>query len=43
MSDNNKKDVLWHGDSRFDEKKIILDDFITFIRNSERFSGPFLE
>ena len=43
MSDINKKDVLWYGDSRFDEKKIILDATKTFIKDSERISGPLLE
>ena len=40
MSDNDKKDVLLYGDSRFDENKnkFILEATINFIKNSERFS-----
>ena len=41
MSENNKKDLLLFGDSRFDENKnkVILEATITFIKKSERFTG----
>ena len=41
MSDNVKKNVLLYGDSRFDEFKnrFILEATITYIKDSERFSG----
>ena len=37
MSNNNKKDLLLFGDSRFDENKnkVILEATITFIKKSE--------
>ena len=40
MSENNKKDLLSFGDSRFDENKnkVILEATITFIKKSERFT-----
>ena len=45
MSENNKKDLLLFGDSRFDENKnkVILEATITFIKKSERFTGPLFE
>ena len=45
MSKNNKKDLLLFGDSRFDENKnkVILEATITFIKKSERFTGPLFE
>ena len=41
LSDNRKKDVLLYGDSSLDEKKnkFILEATLTFINESERFSG----
>ena len=44
ISDNVKKNVLLYGDSRSDEVKsrFILEATITYIKDSERFSGyPF--
>ena len=43
MSDKNKKDVLLHGDFRFDENKnrFILEATKKYIKTSERFSGSF--
>ena len=45
MSENNKKDLLLFGDSRFDENKnkVILEATITFIKKSERFTGSLFE
>ena len=45
MSDNNKKDLLLFGDSRFDENKnrFILEATLMYIKNSERFSGSLFE
>ena len=45
LSDNNNKDVLLYGDSRFDENKnkFILEATITYIKISERFSGSLFE
>ena len=44
MSENNKKDLLLFGDSRFDENKnkVILEATITFIKKSERFTDLYL-
>ena len=41
LSENNKKDLLLFGDSRFDENKnkVILEATLTFIKKSERFTG----
>ena len=41
MSENNKKDLLLFGDSRFDENKnkVILEVTLSFIKKSERFSN----
>ena len=45
LSENNKKDLLLFGDSRFDEnkKKVILETTLTFIKKSERFTGSLFE
>ena len=45
MSENNKKDLLLFGDSRFDENKnkVILEATLTFIKKSERFNGSLFE
>ena len=45
MSDNVKKNVLLYGDSRFDEVKnrYILEATITYIKDSERFSGSLFD
>ena len=45
MSENNKKDLLLFGDSRFDENKnkVILEATITAIKKSERFTGSLFE
>ena len=45
MSENNKKNLLLFGDSRFDEnkKKVILEVTLTFIKMSERFTGSLFE
>ena len=45
MSDNIKKNVLLYGDSRFDEGKnrFILEATITYIKDSERFSGSLFD
>ena len=45
MSENNKKDLLLFGDSRFNENKnkVILEATITFIKKSERFIGSIFE
>ena len=45
LPDNAKKEVLLYGDSFFDQNKnkLILEATLTFIKNSERFSGPLLE
>ena len=45
ISENNKKDLLLFGDSRFDENKnkIILEVTITFIKKFERFTGSLFE
>ena len=44
MSENNKKDLLLFGDSRFDENKnkVILEATITFIKKSEDFLDLYL-
>ena len=41
LSENNKKDLLLFGDSRFHENKnkLILEATLTFIKKSERFTG----
>ena len=45
LSDNNKKDVLLYGDSRLDENKnrTIIIATLTYIKNTERFSGSLFE
>ena len=45
FSDNSKKDILLYGDSRLDgnKNKLILEETITYIRNTERFSGSLFE
>lgn len=45
MSDNVKKNLLLYGDSRFDEvkNKFILEAAITYIKDSERFSGSLID
>ena len=45
MSENNKKDLLLFGDSRFDENKnkVILEATLTFIKKSERSTGSLFE
>ena len=45
MSENNKKDLLLFGDSRFDENKnkVILEATLTLIKMSERFTGSLFE
>ena len=44
-SDNEKRDILLYGDSRFDsdKNKIILESTLTYIKNSNRFSGSLFE
>ena len=44
-TDNKKRDILLHGDSRFDENKneIIWEATINYLKKSERFSGSFFE
>ena len=45
LSENNKKDLLLFGDSRFYENKnnVILEATLTFIKKSERFTGSLFE
>ena len=45
MSDNIKKNVRLHGDSRFDKVKdrFILEATITYIKDCERFSGSLFD
>ena len=44
MSENNKKDLILFGDSRFDEKKkVILEATPTFIKKSERLTESIFE
>ena len=45
LSDNSKKDILLYGDSRLDgnKNKLILEETIIYIRNTERFSGSLFE
>ena len=45
LSDSNKKDVLLYGDSRLDENKnrTIIIATLTYIKNTERFSGSLFE
>ena len=45
MPDNVKMGLLLFGDSRLDENKnkVILDANISYIKNSERFSGSLFE
>ena len=42
---NAKKEILLYGDSFLhqNKNKLILEATLTFIKNSERFSGPLLE
>ena len=42
LSDNVKKDILLYGDSRLDgnKNKIILEATLTYIKSTDRFSGP---
>ena len=41
FSDNDRRDILLHGDPRFDtnKNKLILESTITYIKNTDRFSG----
>ena len=41
LSDNKKRDVILYGDPRFDtnKNKLILESTITYILNTDRFSG----
>ena len=41
FSDNDKRDILLYGDPRFDtnKNKLILESTITYIKNTDRFSG----
>ena len=45
MPDNEKKDLLLFGDSRFDENKNenILETTISYIKKSRRFSGSLFD
>ena len=45
MSDIVKKDVLLHGDSRFDENKnkVISKTTINYVKNAEKFSGSLFD
>ena len=45
LPDNAKKEILLYGDSFLDQNKnkLILEATLTFIKNSERFSGPLLQ
>ena len=45
MSDNVKKDLLWYGDSQFDENKnkVILKSTIDHIKNTEIFPGSLFD
>ena len=45
LSDNDKKDILLHGDSLVDNNKnrFILEATVNYIKNSERFSGSLFE
>ena len=45
LSDKDKKDILLYGDSRLDriKNKFILEATLTYIKNSERLSGPLFE
>ena len=45
MSENNKKDLLLLGDSRFDENKnrVILEETLTLMKKSERFTRSLFE
>ena len=42
FSDNDKRDILLYGDTRFNinKNKFILESTITYIKNTDRFSGP---
>ena len=44
LSDNIKKEILLHGDSRLDNNnKFILEATLNYIKTSERFSGSLFE
>ena len=45
LCDNVKKDVLLHADSHLDrnKNKVILDATLTYVKNSELFSGSLFE
>ena len=45
FSDNDKKDILLYGDPRFDtnKNKLILESTITYIINTDRFSGSIFD
>ena len=45
LSDNDKRDILLYGDPRFDtnKNKLILESTITYIKNTNRFSGSLFE
>ena len=45
FSDNAKKDILLYGDSRFDtdKNKLILESTITYIKNTQRFTGSLFD
>ena len=45
LLDNDKKDVLLYGDSRFDgnKSKFILEATISYVKISETFSGSLFE
>ena len=45
FSDNVKKDILLYGDSRFDtdKNKLILESTITYIKNTQRFTGSLFD
>ena len=45
LSENNKKDLLLFGDSRFskNKNKVILEATLTFIKKTERFTGSLFE
>ena len=42
FSDNDKRDILLYGDTRFNtnKNKFILESTITYIKNTDRFPGP---
>ena len=45
LSNDVKKDILLYGDSRLDgnEKKIILEATLTYIKSNDRFSGSIFD